>query len=80
MDLTTDSTTMWISTLVVIVVIFMIFWSMARSNQGDRDRGDGQPGMTEQEMVARFLEEYEGDDTQGYGSEEQEVMLGGCST
>ena len=47
---------------------------MARSNQGDRDRGGEQPGMTDKEMVGRFLEEYEGADTQEYGSGEQEVM------
>ena len=63
-DLSTDSATMWISTLVVIVVMFKIFWSMAQWNRRDRDRGDGQPVMSEQEMVARFLEEYEGVDIQ----------------
>ena len=53
-DLSTDSTTICISTLVVIVMMLLMFWSMVRSNQGDRDRGDEQPGMTEQEMVARL--------------------------
>ena len=47
---------------------------MARSNQEDRDGADEQPGMTEQEMVARFLEEYRGDDTQDDGSEEEEIL------
>ena len=30
--------------------------------------------MTEQEMVERFLEEYEGNDTEDYASEHEEVM------
>ena len=46
---------------------------MAQWNRRDRDRRDGQPVMTEQEMVARFLEEYQGGDTQEHGSE-AEVM------
>ena len=39
----------------MIVVMLMIVWSVARWNRRDRDRGDGQLGMTEQERVARFL-------------------------
>ncbi len=54
-DLSTDSTTICISTLVVIVVMFMMFWSMVRSNQGDRDRGDEQPGLTECKWWQDFL-------------------------
>ncbi len=72
-DLSSDCTTMSISTLVVIMGMFIIFWSVARSNQADRDRGDERPGLTQQEMVERSLGEYE-DGDQEYGAEEQEVM------